>query len=41
MLGGLDTPSEGEVCIAGKNIAGMNREKGVNKELSNVSFSSK
>ena len=27
MLGGLDTPSEGEVCIAGKNIAGMNREE--------------
>ena len=27
MLGGLDTPSEGEVCIAGKNIVGMNREE--------------
>lgn len=27
MLGGLDTPSEGEVCIAGRNIAGMNREE--------------
>ena len=27
MLGGLDTPSKGEVCIAGKNIAGMNREE--------------
>ena len=27
MLGGLDVPTSGEVCIAGRNIAGMNREK--------------
>ena len=26
MLGGLDVPTSGEVCIAGRNIAGMNRE---------------
>lgn len=27
MLGGLDVPTSGEVCIAGRNIAGMNREE--------------
>lgn len=27
MLGGLDVPTRGEVCIAGRNIAGMNREE--------------
>ena len=27
MLGGLDVPTSGEVCIAGRNIAGMKREE--------------
>lgn len=27
MLGGLDVPTGGEVCIAGRNIAGMKREE--------------
>lgn len=27
MLGGIDVPTSGEVCIAGRNIAGMNREE--------------
>ena len=27
MLGGLDVPTSGEVCIAGRNIVGMNREE--------------
>ncbi len=27
MLGGLDVPTSGEVCIAGRNIAVMNREE--------------
>lgn len=27
MLGGLDVPTDGEVCIAGRNIAGMKREE--------------
>src|SRR5699024_9039430 len=27
MLGGLDTPTEGSVCIDGKNLAGMNKEQ--------------
>ena len=27
MLGGLDVPSEGSVCIDGKNLAGMNKEQ--------------
>lgn len=27
MLGGLDTPTEGSVCIDGRNLAGMNKEK--------------
>ena len=27
MLGGLDVPTSGEVCIACRNIAGMNREE--------------
>lgn len=27
MLGGLDVPTSGEVCIAGRNIARMNREE--------------
>ena len=27
MLGGLDVPTSGEVCIAGRNIAGMNRDE--------------
>lgn len=27
MLGGLDVPTSGEVCIAGRNIAGMNQEE--------------
>ena len=27
MLGGLDVPTSGAVCIAGRNIAGMNREE--------------
>ena len=27
MLGGLDVPTSGEVCIAVRNIAGMNREE--------------
>lgn len=27
MLGGLDTPTEGSVCIDGRNLAGMNKEQ--------------
>ena len=27
MLGGLDVPTEGSVCIDGKNLAGMNKEQ--------------
>ena len=27
MLGGLDTPMEGSVCIDGRNLAGMNKEQ--------------
>lgn len=27
MLGGLDTPTEGNVCIDGRNLAGMNKEQ--------------
>ena len=27
MLGGLDTPTEGSVCIDGRNLAGMNQEQ--------------
>lgn len=27
MLGGLDTPTSGEVCVDGKNIAGLDREE--------------
>ena len=27
MIGGLDTPTEGEVIVDGRNLAGMNREE--------------
>ena len=27
MIGGLDTPTEGEVTVDGRNLAGMNREE--------------
>ena len=27
MLGGLDTPTEGSVCIDGRNLAGMNKQQ--------------
>ena len=27
MLGGLDTPTEGSICIDGRNLAGMNKEQ--------------
>ena len=38
MLGGLDTPTEGSVCIDGRNLAGMNKEQLTVFRRRNVGF---
>ena len=38
MLGGLDTPTEGSVCIDGRNLAGMNKEQLTVFRLRKVGF---